>query len=231
MSWEHATDRALLWLGRCEDMIADLDSGMVDLLCTDPPWGVNYVSNYGKHGAIAGDKAEEYDARVAVRALAAKLSRGAQAYVFGPFGDIGAPFNEHKAQLIWDKVSLSMGDLTCPWSQQTEPIHFYTTAEKGRGGLTARVRQGNILRVQRVTAGNCTHPTEKPVPLWRMLIEASSSVGESVCDPYMGVGGCGVAAILAGRTFIGSELDPKYFELARARIVAAEALAEKAGAL
>ena len=223
----------MLWLGPCEEMIAQLDKGMIDLLCTDPPWSVAFKSNQGHHAPILNDGLGEYDATHAIYAAAKKFSRGASAYVFGPFGEMNeAPFIKAKATLIWDKVSTGMGDLRSPWYNQTEPIHFYQTGEKDDGRLAARRRQGNVLRVMRTTGkGANRHPTEKPVELWRMLIEASSLVGETVCDPYMGVGGCGVAAILAGRTFIGAELDPKFFEIAKQRIIAAEAWAKGAAGI
>jgi site-specific DNA-methyltransferase (adenine-specific)/modification methylase len=41
---------------------------------------------------------------------------------------------------------------------------------------------------------------------------------QSVLDPFLGSGTTGVAAIQAGRTFIGIERDPKYFDIACRRI-------------
>ncbi|MBP8788799.1 MAG: hypothetical protein KBH41_15255, partial [Azonexus sp.] len=41
---------------------------------------------------------------------------------------------------------------------------------------------------------------------------------ETICDPYMGSGTTGVAAVKMGKTFIGIEREPKYFEIARKRI-------------
>lgn len=37
-------------------------------------------------------------------------------------------------------------------------------------------------------------------------------------DPFMGVGSTGVAAVKLGRKFIGIEIEPKYFDIARRRI-------------
>ena len=43
-------------------------------------------------------------------------------------------------------------------------------------------------------------------------------VSEMICDPFMGSGTTGVAAINLGRKFIGIEREPKYFEIACKRI-------------
>ena len=66
--------------------------------------------------------------------------------------------------------------------------------------------------------GRNLHDTEKPVELMRVLVENSSNVGDIVLDPFMGIGATGVACVNTGRNFIGMELDPKYFEIAKQRI-------------
>lgn len=78
-------------------------------------------------------------------------------------------------------------------------------------------KQGIYVRHQDETA----HPTEKPVHLMRHYIENSSQRGEVVLDPFAGTGTTGVAAIKAGRRFIGIERDPQWFDIARARLDAA----------
>lgn len=62
------------------------------------------------------------------------------------------------------------------------------------------------------------HPTEKPVDLCRWLIRTYTNKGETVLDATMGSGTTGVAAVLEDRRFIGIEKEPKYFEIAKARI-------------
>ena len=46
----------------------------------------------------------------------------------------------------------------------------------------------------------------------------STNENETVLDPFMGSGSTGVACVNTGRNFIGMELDPKYFEIAKERI-------------
>ncbi len=62
------------------------------------------------------------------------------------------------------------------------------------------------------------HPTEKPVPLMRELLQDFTNPGDTILDPFMGSGTTGVACARMGRKFIGVELDPKYFDVACDRI-------------
>ena len=66
------------------------------------------------------------------------------------------------------------------------------------------------------------HPTQKPVALMEYLIKTYTNEGEIVLDFTMGSGTTGVAAVNLKRDFIGIELDKGYFDIAQARIKAAE---------
>lgn len=62
------------------------------------------------------------------------------------------------------------------------------------------------------------HPTQKPVALLEYLIKTYTLEGETVLDNCMGSGSTGVAAVNTGRSFIGMELDNKYYNIAKERI-------------
>ena len=62
------------------------------------------------------------------------------------------------------------------------------------------------------------HPTEKPIELMEKFILNSTNEGDTVLDPFLGIGSCGVASVKNNRNFIGCELDSKYFEIAKNRI-------------
>jgi len=62
------------------------------------------------------------------------------------------------------------------------------------------------------------HPTQKPIDLFNRLIKTYSNQNDLILDPFMGSGTTGHAASLLNRQFIGCELDPTYFAIAKARI-------------
>jgi len=63
-----------------------------------------------------------------------------------------------------------------------------------------------------------SHPTEKPVRLAERILALISDPGDTIYDPFMGSGSFGVACIRTGRKYIGSEMNPEYFEIACKRI-------------
>lgn len=150
------------------------------------------------------------------------LTRGRHVYVFGRYNLSGLPLKSI-TELIWDKVNKNSGDLSVPWGNQHEYIQFavYDISEVGRlsHAAPARLRKGTVLRYLRPNADAVQlHPTEKPVPLLRELIESSSRIGELVIDPFMGIGSTLVAARAEGRKAIGIEIEEKYCEIAAKRM-------------
>ena len=76
--------------------------------------------------------------------------------------------------------------------------------------------KSNILKYKKDYTGD--HPTQKPVLLLEDLIKTFSNENDLVVDLTMGSGSTGVAAKNTNRSFIGIELDDKYFEIAKDRI-------------
>lgn len=70
-----------------------------------------------------------------------------------------------------------------------------------------------------VRDGRGYHPTQKPVALMEYLIKTYTNEGETVLDFTMGSGTTGVACKNLGRKFVGIELDEKYFNIAKERIL------------
>ena len=65
---------------------------------------------------------------------------------------------------------------------------------------------------------NTEHPTTKPLGLYRRILSVITEPNQVVLDCCMGSGTAGVVALELGRSFLGCEIDPKYFSIAQARI-------------
>ena len=85
---------------------------------------------------------------------------------------------------------------------------------KGEKLVTHRYPK-NIIEVKRERG---FHPTQKPVALMEYLIKTYTNEGETVLDFTMGSGTTGVACKNLNRSFIGIELDPRFFKIAEKRI-------------
>ena len=118
--------------------------------------------------------------------------------------------------LIWDKGNKIMGQY---YMSQYEYILFL---RKGAGVKINNCGTSDLLSIPNKKTkgddGKNIHDTEKPVELTDIMILNSSKEGETVLDPFMGVGGCGVSCEKLGRKFIGVELDEKYYDIAKSRM-------------
>jgi site-specific DNA-methyltransferase (adenine-specific) len=76
--------------------------------------------------------------------------------------------------------------------------------------------KSNILKYKKDYGG--LHPTQKPVLLLEDLIKTFSNEGDTVVDLTMGSGSTGIAALNAGRFFVGIEKGEHYFSVASKRI-------------
>ena len=118
--------------------------------------------------------------------------------------------------LIWLKDNKIMGKW---YMSQFEYILFF---RKGKAVPINCCGTSDVLQVPNKKLkdrdGINLHDTEKPVRLMEQLVLNSSKEGDFVMDPFMGIGSTGIACKKNGRNFIGIEIDPKYFYIARERI-------------
>jgi site-specific DNA-methyltransferase (adenine-specific) len=62
------------------------------------------------------------------------------------------------------------------------------------------------------------HPTVKPIALMRHLVRLVTPKGGTVCDPFMGSGSTGCAAMMEGMRFVGIDITAEYVDIAERRI-------------
>jgi site-specific DNA-methyltransferase (adenine-specific) len=190
---EVLADGVELWLGDCREVLPLL--GPVDLVLTDPPYGVGFAE---------WDELPIQDWLPAARALAPTVlvTTGIKnafqwaapswiaSYSF-PKGDkraVGGGINAWEPVLVYGKNTLPLD------SKQFAPI----ASEKIDW-----------------------HPCPKPLAPFKWLVRTATEPGALVLDPFLGSGTTGVAAVTLGRHFIGVELDPDYFDRACKRIATA----------
>lgn len=113
--------------------------------------------------------------------------------------------------IVWDKGN------TTPNKWYLNSYELILMLRKGKAKKINLMGCKNIISIPNITRIK-QHPTEKPVDLMKLLVENSTNEGEIVIDPFMGVGGVGIACKRTNRGFIGIEIDEKYFNIAKSRI-------------
>lgn len=205
--------------GDSMEIMTKMQSDSVDMVLTDPPYGMSFRSNHRKirYDGIKNDSDLGWIDEFVKEAYRISKMNTAH-YVFCSFHNVDIfkqaleRYFKIKNLLVWEKNNTSMGDLRADFAPKYELIWF---VQKGRKLINGR-RDPNILHFDRT--GNKIHPTQKPVDLTEYLIEKFSDIGNIVFDPFMGSGTTGVACKNKNREFIGIEWDKKFYDIAVSRI-------------
>lgn len=215
-----------LMLGDCLERMKEIPDGSVDMVLTDPPYGMDYQSNR-RTATEKFNKIAQDDGLSWLDGFCDELHRvmrnNTAAYVFCSWHKVDVfkvALERHfkvKNLLVWVKNNHGSGDLTGAYAPKHEFVFF---VHKGRC-LLRDGRRPDILEFPKVSGGKMVHPTEKPIEMLERLIMDASDEGDTILDPFMGSGTTGAACVNTNRSFIGIELDPGYFEIARKRIEAA----------
>ena len=193
---------ATLYLADCLNVLPALDK--VDACITDPPYGIDF----GKQGSFSASHGwgpwrenVAWDAQRPPRKIFEMLLRSASMQIIwggNYFTDYLPPTMQW---LVWDKGQdgFSLADFELAWSSQNKAA-----------------RRLNYPRALALKDGK-QHPTQKPLAVMRWCIEQAGHP-QTILDPFMGSGTTGVACAQMGRSFIGIELERKYFDIACERI-------------
>jgi DNA modification methylase len=207
-----------LILGDCLDVLPTLASGNVDAVVTDPPYGISLPNNdrdghrratpYGIHGDNSRD--------VALAVLHWSEEQKLPTIVFA------SPWKPWPGRwrnlIVWDKGGGvgGGGDIRTTLKRSWELIQI------ARNRPMAGPRAESVWRFTLCPQATADHIAAKPLPLMVSLLERFTLPRDTILDPCMGNGTTGVACVQTGRDFIGIEIDPTYFRIAKSRIAAAQ---------
>lgn len=214
---------AVLYQGDCLEIMPTL--GQFDAVVTDPP----YLLTLGGRGDYATwQLAKDYDNNGQIvpcdinwsdfmAPIPQAMKDGTHAYVMCNNRHVKDMLTQAEVAglgfhnlLVWDKKSCT------PNRYYMKNLEFTGFFYKNRSKHLNDCSSQQLMACPQENYGD--HPTTKPVALMSFYIRNSSQHGDIVLDPFMGSGTTGVAALQAGRRFVGIELDAKYFDAACGRI-------------
>ena len=214
--------KASLYNGDCLEVMRQIPDKSVDLVVTDPPYGIKYQSNQRtrteKFDLLKND---DNDIRFdAYSEFARILKDDSVCIIFASWKNVAFDFIELKKHfdiknmIIWYKPGGGMGDLKHTLLTDYE---IAIVCHKGKATIRGK-REGCVWECAKVNPNKMVHPTEKPISLFERLICKWSDENDIILDPFMGSGTAGVACVNTNRKFIGVELDERYFKIAQDRI-------------
>jgi site-specific DNA-methyltransferase (adenine-specific) len=223
----------------CIEGMKSIPDKSIHLICTDPPYGLNYNQNdlaSQREAAFGGKKvnmkpngiqcdgeAEAMDLfknmliqakRILVKGGCCCCGGGGPKPLFAKWTLLMDEIIGFKQAVVWDKGGLGMG------IHYRRSYEFVLIAQNGNpihawnGGKTT----SNVWPISKIIPSEKQHPTIKPDKLMEKIIRIHSNVGDTVLDPFMGSGVTIKAAIKGGRNYIGYEIDKKHFDSAEIEI-------------
>lgn len=211
--------RIVIYHGDARDVLPSLAPSDIDLVLTDPPYGVNEQTRRrtreagkrrdGLHAgalknrdwpAVFGDDSP-FDPQPLLVFRRAILWGG------NHYADRLPP---SAAWLVWDKrahtASDDNADCELAWSNLKGPVRRFVHLWRG------------VCRASE-TGKAPLHPTQKPVALMRWCLDrARLEPGSLILDPYMGSGPVAEACRMEGHRYIGIEIEERYCEIAARRL-------------
>jgi site-specific DNA-methyltransferase (adenine-specific) len=192
--------------GDCDEYLWMLPPGCVDLVITDPPYGMNYES-----GQLQWDRRIYGDDRFPVEALHSLIKTPKLAsYLFCRWDNlcenVATSRDADDAYLLpkptstitWVKRGGGAGDLKHAHSRATETALFYPGIDH-----EFKKRPTDVVHAKRT--GNELHQTQKPLKLIMQIMKWYNF--KTVLDPYMGSGTTARAAKELRKHYLGFEID------------------------
>ncbi len=216
---------------------SDLPDRSIDLLLTDPPYGISvpytcesqvsrrlrkdgsdFIMPRGSFGDWDGGIVPgEWTRLVLPKVRGWAVIFCAQAQI----GEYSEVLRDHKfvavGTLVWQKTN------PVPFNHRYKPINAWEALVVGKRPGTKFNGHvvHNVFRCKSPSPQERIHPTQKPLPLIRKFVKMFSSPKDFVVDPFAGSGTTVVGAANLGRKVLAYEKDPSIYRLACDRILAA----------
>ncbi len=194
----------------CMDMMREFPDKHFDLAIVDPPYGIGEdgKSNHsrGKLATAQQYTPKAWDNSPPPAEYFAELRRVSRQQII--WGGNYFPLAPTSCWVVWDKLNgeTDFADCELAWAS-------FKTAVRKFSFRWAGMLQGNMAeKEQRI------HPTQKPVALYRWLLEKYAQPGQRILDSHLGSGSHAIACHYFGAHLTACEIDADYFAAASERI-------------
>ena len=213
----------------CMDMMRAAPDNHWDLAIVDPPYGRNEGGGNDRCGFVRqknGKKIpvvdgkyvkKDWDNAPAGPEYFHELFRVSKNQIIWGINyyDIKAP----GGRIVWDKVNdgahQSGAEIAyCSMNERVDLVRYLW-----RGMMQGvSIKQGTVQQGDKSLNEKRIHPTQKPIILYRWLLNKYAQPGQRILDTFMGSGSIAIACHYAGYHLTACELDPDYFQDAVKRI-------------
>ena len=236
------TENMWLMKGDCLERMKEIESGSVDMILTDPPYSITAC----KWDSIIPLEPMWEQLKRIIKPNGAIVMTAGQPFTTTL---IASNMKLFRYSWVWEKEQgvnfqlakrqpLKVHEDICVFSIKS-PVYYpqdliqceITKSNKFKGGnlghCSSESKRNEYKQqftnypksIKKFSRDRGLHPTQKPVALMEYLIKTYTNEGETVLDFTIGSGTTGIAAKNLNRKFIGIEMDDKYFEIGKNRIL------------
>jgi len=203
------------------DLMRDMEDKSIDLVVTDPPFGIKndarkantrestpVKQRNGTYLEIPKPTYEllEWDNKIPSQEYFDEIFRVSKNQII--FGGNYFPLSPSPCWIVWDKRngSCDFADCELAWTSFKSAVRIF------------RYKWNGMLQEDMAHKERRIHPAQKPLKLMEWCLQNYSEPGDIVLDPFMGSGTTIEACIRTGRQYIGIDIYPQYCEMAQARV-------------
>ena len=182
-------------------LMARYPDNYFELAIVDPPYGINagkMTMGSGKHKFKQG---KDWDSEIPKEEYFNELFRVSKNQIIWGGNYFPLPLNNN--WLIWDKLN---------------PNLSFSEAELAWCSINKNIRIFKRYSAMEDDDGKKQHPTQKPIKLYKWLLDKYAKQGDKILDTHLGSGSIAIACHDYGFDLTACELDKEYFDKAMERI-------------
>jgi len=192
-----------LILGDCLEHMARMADGAYSLAVVDPPYGIGDFTNptFSRDRKVTVSRFSgtvTWNDNIPPPEYFYQLTRVSQERIIWGANYYNS-FDGKGGAIIWDKE---------------QPHPNMSRCEIASYSRTAQVKYVNIKWASLNRTEETFHPCQKPVALYRWLLQNYARPGDTILDTHLGSGSSAIAAWEMGYTFTGIEIDEDYYHAA-----------------
>ena len=189
------TDKIEITNEDCMELLKRTPDKFYDLAICDPPYGLERFKKGGSHVNKHGSEKGQWNNEKPTKEYFKELFRVSKNQIIWGANNFELPTSEYF--IIWQKSNaedFSFAMCEMAWTNSKVPAkvfkHYHVQTEDQ----------------------NKIHPTQKPVELYKWLLDKYAKQGDKILDTHLGSGSIAIACHDYGFELTGCELDKEYFD-------------------
>ena len=186
-------------------LMARYPDNYFELAIVDPPYGIDWMKQIENPNIKAHWKKynkKEWDNSIPTKKYFIELSRVSKNQIIWGGNYMTEYLKPSPCWIIWDKMQEFTGSVfEMAWTSFLSPAKAF-----------------RMSRVEAYTTDNKIHPTQKPVALYKWILDKYAKQGDKILDTHLGSGSIAIACHDYGFDLTACELDKEYFDKAIERI-------------